>query len=125
MSVIFWDVKELANVAIYLGRRSRHEGDFTGEYLKPLALYSQGNALAYERRYAEKAKAATLESLKREVNSITKLEAFDPARAKSTLRLLSYNGPEQSEFPGSHDYWEAVSTLMGAAFSVLMDEVER
>lgn len=121
MSVIFFGAEELGNVASYLvaTRYSREEQH--AEVAKWLAEYSVGNAWAFDQQYRETTEPISVEEIRKRINPLR----FDRASARSTLRLLTYNGitnaGREIRLAG---YFEAVGNIMTLAYGRLADELE-
>lgn len=130
MSVIFFGAEELGNVAAYLARdKWSAEGDLK-RYSEQLAAYSVGNAAAYAYRYPNDAECAVPHKARVILAAAIACQEDHKAsgeRARSTIRLLSYNGPEGEGlegYPGSLRYRKAMVSLLSRAYAYLLSEFE-
>lgn len=121
MSVIFFGAEALGNVASYLvATRYSREEQHTA-VAGWLAEYSVGNAWAFEQQYREKTEPVSVEEIRKAINPLR----FDRNQARSTLRLLAYNGitnaGREIRLAG---YFQALGNIMTLAYGRLADEVE-
>lgn len=124
MSVAFFGAEELVNVARYLTSSEWSSDEFTEQVCRDLAQYSIANAWAFNRQYREDAAPVTYQEIAVPVRSDAPM--FEPARARSTLGLLSYNAVTNAgnEYEGDAYAW-ALKRLMTAAHSRACEEIER
>ncbi len=122
MSVALFGAEELGNVAAWLSVNENDLGYWSGL----LAAYSVGNAAAFRYRYpnAEPVKAVhiglVLAWAQTAVRHSDAVRLTDAARARGTVLLLSYNGPEGEgleSFKGQTAYRKAMLVILSRAFS--------
>lgn len=121
MSVIHFSAEELGNVAAWLAQTRFASDDYLPRVCKQLSAYSKGNAAAYNYRHSDgtakghKARAILEFARLASVNQ----SSTDPKQARSTVSLLSYNGPEGeglTKFRGKAAYQAAMISLLTGAF---------
>lgn len=121
MSVIFFGAEELGNVASYLTATRHSNDEHRAEVARWLAEYSVGNAWAFERQYREMADPVSVEEIRKRINPLR----FNRDSARTTLRLLAYNGitnaGQEIRLAG---YFEALANIMILAYGRLADELE-
>lgn len=126
MSVIFFDVEELANVAMVLCDNpwARSEEPY---YLKALAKFSEANARAFNVNYRtprgdiETATPHSAALIKEWMDECRRTARPNVARACGTARLMSYNTIEADP---TKEETEATLTIVSSLLSKAVDALE-